>query len=57
MNKPYPFGDDDGYKASWYLAQHNYAAIKGVTSLPAQAMAFLQKLARAMAHRISPCAG
>ena len=54
QNNPHPFGDDDGYKASWCLARHNNAAIKGVISLPAQAMAFLQKLARAMAHENKP---
>ena len=45
-----PFGDDDGYKASWYLAQHTYAVIKQVVHLPAKAMGFLQSLARAMAR-------
>lgn len=54
QNKPYPFGDDDRYKASCYLARHHYAAIKEVISLSAQAMAFLQKLARAMAHENKP---
>jgi len=45
-----PFGDDNGDKASWYLAQHTCAAIKQVVNLPAQAMSFLQTLARAMAR-------
>jgi DNA-directed RNA polymerase len=48
-NEEHPFGDDDGYKASWYLAKQTYEAIKEVISLPAQAMTFLQDLARAMA--------
>ena len=54
QNEPHPFGNDDGFRASWYLAQQNYAAIKGVVRLPAQAMAFLQRLARAMAYENKP---
>lgn len=50
----HPFGDDDGRAASKYLAGHIHAAIEQVVSKPAQAMSFLQKCARAMAHEGKP---
>jgi DNA-directed RNA polymerase, mitochondrial len=46
----HPFGPDEGYAASKYLARHIYEAIEEVIQQPAWAMAFLQKLAKAMAH-------
>ena len=47
----HPFGDDDGYKASIYLAKCTYAAIKEAVPLPAQVMGFLQRLVRATANK------
>jgi DNA-directed RNA polymerase len=52
--KKHPFGKDDGYAASSYLARHIYAAIEEVVHRPAQAMAFLQTLARRLAHEGKP---
>jgi DNA-directed RNA polymerase, mitochondrial len=48
-----PFGDK-GRAASWYLAQHTYAAIKATVPLPADAKRFLKKLARALAKENKP---
>jgi DNA-directed RNA polymerase len=45
---------DNGFAASKYLAEHTYNAIEEVVRLPAQAMAFLQKLAKALAHEGKP---
>ena len=53
-DESHPFGDDGGYNASWYLGQQTYAAIKEAVSLPAEAMSFLQRLARALAHENKP---
>jgi DNA-directed RNA polymerase len=50
----HPFGFDEGHAASKYLAAKVYAAIESVVDLPAQAMAMLQKAARAMAHEGKP---
>lgn len=50
----HPFGEDDGHAASKYLAAHVFDAIEEVVRLPAQAMQFLQKLARALAHEGKP---
>lgn len=50
----HPFGDDEGYAAAKYLAKHTYAAIREVVKLPAEAMAFMQALARALAHEGKP---
>jgi DNA-directed RNA polymerase len=50
----HPFGDDGGFAASKYLAEHVYSAIEEVVHLPAQAMTFLQKLAKALAHEGKP---
>ncbi len=50
----HPFGDDDGLAASKYLAAHVYDAIEQVVHRPAQAMTFLQKLARVLAHEGKP---
>ena len=49
----HPFADG-GYWASKYLARHIYDAIEEVIHGPAQAMAFLQKLARAMSREGKP---
>lgn len=50
----HPYGADGGYAASKYLAGHIYKAIEEVVHLPAQAMTFLQKLAKALAHEGKP---
>jgi DNA-directed RNA polymerase len=50
----HPFGLDGGYAASRYLAKHIYTAIGEVVDLPAQAMTFLQRLARAATSRGQP---
>ena len=50
----HPFGDDEGYAAARYLAKHTHAAIVELVRLPAQAMAFLQACARALAHEGKP---
>jgi DNA-directed RNA polymerase len=50
----HPFGEDEGYKASKYLAKHVHAAIVRLVQLPAQAMGFMQALARALAHESKP---
>jgi DNA-directed RNA polymerase len=50
----HPFGDDDGYRASKYLAKHIHAAIVELVRLPAGAMAFMQELARKLAHESKP---
>lgn len=50
----HPYGADGGYAASKYLAGHIYKAIEEVVHLPALAMTFLQKLAKAMAHEGKP---
>lgn len=43
-----------GSVAGRYLAGHVYEAIEEIISLPADAMAFLQKLAKALAHEGKP---
>jgi DNA-directed RNA polymerase, mitochondrial len=50
----HPFGEDNGFAASKYLAEHVYSAIEEAVHLPAQAMTFLQKLAKALAHEGKP---
>ena len=45
----HPFGSDSGFAASWYLAEHTYAAIKQLIRRPAEAMNFLQELVRVLA--------
>jgi DNA-directed RNA polymerase len=50
----HPFGEDEGYAASKYLAKHIHAAIEELVSLPAEAMRFLQGCARALAHEGKP---
>lgn len=50
----HPYGDDNGQSASVYLAKHVHAAIQVVVRKPAQVMAFLQDLARVMAHEGKP---
>jgi DNA-directed RNA polymerase len=49
-HKTHPFGDDNGRAAARYLASHIYDAISEVVGKPAEAMAFLQGCARALAH-------
>ncbi len=50
--KPRHMGD--GYAAAKYLAGHIYNAIEEIVTKPAEAMAFLQKIARALAHEGKP---
>ena len=50
----HPFGPDDGRVAAKYLAGLIYEGIVSVVHLPAQAMGFLQKAARALAHEGKP---
>lgn len=52
----HPFGDDDDEwrLASRYLAKRVLAAIKQVVRLPAEAMEFMQALARVLAHEGKP---
>jgi DNA-directed RNA polymerase len=50
----HPFGPDNGYKAARYLAKRVYDAIEETVRLPAEAMGFLQDIARAMAHEGQP---
>lgn len=52
----HPFGADEmGQKAAaGYLAGHVYETIKSVVELPAAAMGYLQKIARALAHEGKP---
>jgi DNA-directed RNA polymerase len=52
----HPFGDteDEWRLAARYLAKRVLAAIKEVVRLPAEAMEFMQKLAKALAHEGKP---
>lgn len=50
----HPFGDDEGREASKYIASHVYDAIETLVKRPAEAMAMLQKCARALAHEGKP---
>lgn len=52
----HPFGDSKStqFAAARYLAGKVFAAIETVVEKPAQAMEFLQKLARALAHEGKP---
>lgn len=52
----HPFGDEEieWRIASRYLAKRTLEAIKTVVSLPADAMAFMQSLAKALAHEGKP---
>lgn len=46
----HPFGDDDGFLAAKYIADHIHTSIEQIVDRPAQAMAFLQRLAQIAAH-------
>lgn len=52
----HPFGSEweDRQGASRFLAKHVHSAIEQIVNKPAQAMTFLQKLAKAMAHEGKP---
>ena len=50
----HPFGTDNGYGASRYLASVTYESIEAVVSKPAEAMRYLQGIARALAHEGKP---
>lgn len=51
---PFAYDGDAGRAAAKYLAGHIYEAITRIVTLPAEAMAFLQTLARALAHESKP---
>jgi DNA-directed RNA polymerase len=46
----HPFGEDNGFTASRFLASHIFEAIEEVVKKPAEAMGFLRHLAKALAH-------
>lgn len=50
----HPFGEDEGRSAAKYLARHVYTAIEEIVTKPAEAMGFLQKCARTLAHEGKP---
>jgi DNA-directed RNA polymerase len=51
----HPFGDREGqWEAARFIAGHIYEAIEEIVHLPAAAMTFLQRIARAMAHESKP---
>lgn len=50
----HPYGEDNGYAASRYLAGVIFETIEEVVSRPAEAMRFLQDIARALAHEGLP---
>jgi DNA-directed RNA polymerase len=52
--KEHPFGGDDGYRASIYLAGITYDAIERVVHRPAQAMRFLREIALVLGHEGRP---
>ena len=45
---------NEGYGCAKYLSKHIYQTIKEVVSLPAEAMAFLQNVSRALSHEDIP---
>lgn len=50
----HPFGEDNGRKASAFIAAHTHRAIEAVVRKPAEVMTFLQQLAKALAHEGKP---
>ena len=50
----HPFGQDNGFTASRFLAGQIFSAIEEVVKKPAEAMDCLRKLAKAMAHENKP---
>jgi DNA-directed RNA polymerase len=49
--RPYhPFGEDNGFTASRFLASQIFSAIEEVVKKPAEAMDFLRSMAKALAH-------
>ena len=50
----HPYGEDNGRKAAKYLSGVTYAAIESVVSRPADAMKYLQTIAKALAHEGKP---
>lgn len=50
----HPFGEDNGRTAAKYLAEKTYNAIEQTVPLPAEAMGFLQDIARALSHEGKP---
>lgn len=54
-DRPYhPFGPDNGFAASRFLASQIFNAIEEVVKKPAEAMAFLRQIAKALAHENKP---
>jgi DNA-directed RNA polymerase len=53
--RPYhPFGEDNGFTASRFLASQIFSAIEEVVKKPAEAMSFLRQMAKALAHENKP---
>lgn len=53
--RPYhPFGSDNGFTASRFLANQIFTAIEEVVKKPAEAMGFLRSMAKALAHENKP---
>jgi DNA-directed RNA polymerase len=50
----HPFGNDNGFIASRFLAAQIFSAIEEVVLKPAEAMSFLRQIAKAMAHENKP---
>jgi DNA-directed RNA polymerase len=50
----HPFGEDNGFTASRFLASQIFSAIEEVVKKPAEAMAFLRQIAKALAHENKP---
>jgi DNA-directed RNA polymerase len=50
----HPFGNDNGFTASRFLASQIFQAIEEVVKKPAEAMGFLRQMAKALAHENKP---
>jgi DNA-directed RNA polymerase len=50
----HPFGDDNGFIASRFLASEIFSSIEEVVKKPAEAMSFLRSMAKALAHENKP---
>jgi DNA-directed RNA polymerase len=50
----HPYGSDNGWTASRFLASKIFEAIEEVVKKPAEAMSFLRHLAKALAHENKP---
>jgi DNA-directed RNA polymerase len=50
----HPFGTDNGFTASRFLAREIFSAIEQIVKKPAEAMDFLRSMAKALAHENKP---